>query len=122
MKSPRRRLRKRDLAGLPGEDLVLTGLKELREGHLTECALLVLIASPRLKALGLDIPDGPDIALPVEHRLFELLEAGRGAGAYSYYNSLLRTMSSFAHALEHRVADGRAVFPDEPDISTHSTQ
>jgi hypothetical protein len=44
------------------------------------------------------------LALPIEHRLYELLEATHGGGAHSYYNSLLRWMASFAHALEQRVS------------------
>ena len=35
-----------DLAGLPGADIVLAGLRELRDGQPAECGLLVLIAQP----------------------------------------------------------------------------
>jgi hypothetical protein len=91
-----------ELAGLPGADLVLTGLPELQQEEPTECALLVLIASPRLRRLGFQIPERPDIARPYEHRLYELLERDHGAGAYSRYNSLLRRIVSFSQALEHR--------------------
>lgn len=91
-----------DLEGLPGAELVIPGLGDLRQGRVTECALLVMIASPRLKALGLDIPSRPDIVRPYEHRLYELLEDSHGLGAHSRYNSLLRRIVSFSHALEQR--------------------
>jgi hypothetical protein len=71
-------------------------------GEPTENALLVLIAAPRLRRLGFEIPDRPDIERPYEHRFYELLEATHGASAYSRYNSLLRRIVSFCRALEHR--------------------
>jgi hypothetical protein len=91
-----------ELAGLPGADLVLAGLREIENSEPTESALLLLIAAPRLRHLGLDIPERPDIPRPYEHRLYEFLEITHGAGAYSRYNSLLRRIVSFCRALEHR--------------------
>ncbi len=86
-------------AGLPGEELVSRGLIDLAQGELSDCALLVLIAAPRLRALGLEVPVR-HFAVPTEHLLYEQLETRLGAGAHSYYNSLLRRITSFAHALE----------------------
>ncbi len=97
-------IRDEDLDGLPGGDFVIAGLKELREGTPREFGLLVLIASARLNALGLDVPRRYDIVRPVEHQLYGLLELTHANGAYSYYNSLLRTLASFLHALENRVS------------------
>ena len=91
------------IAGLPGADLVSGGLADLKRGAVTENALLVLIASPRLKRLGIDVPARPDIPLPREHRLYELLEDKHGAGAHSQYNALIRRVVSFAHALESEI-------------------
>ena len=93
-----------DLVGLPGADLVLAGLKELREGEPGEYGLLVLIASPRLNRLGLEVPTRNDISSPVEHQLYARLEISHESNAYSHYNSLLRRMASFSHALEQRVS------------------
>ena len=87
--------------GLPGADLVARGLDDLREGSKTDCALLVLIASPRLRDLGVHVPPSPQSLGPVEHELYTLLERNHGIGAYSRYNSLIRRMVSFTHALEH---------------------
>ena len=93
-----------DLTGLPGADRVLSGLQEFDRSELTENGLLLLVASPRLRRLGFEIPERPDIARPYEHQLYALLERTHGEGAYSRYNSLLRRIVSFCRALEHRNA------------------
>ena len=90
---------------LPGEDLVEQGLADLAENRMTECALLVLIASPRLKGLGMDIPER-SFPKPYEHALYTLLEERLGAGAHSYYNSLIRRIVSYARALERERSRG----------------
>jgi hypothetical protein len=43
---------------LPGADLVAQGLADLSDGRLTEEALLVTAAAPRLRAIGLDVTPG----------------------------------------------------------------
>src|SRR5439155_20489635 len=94
-----------NFSSLPGGDLVERGLRELRAGQRTESGLLVLIASPRLMALGIDVPARHDILRPYEHRLYELLDDTHGAGAYSRYNSLIRRIVSFSHLLGRVLAD-----------------
>ena len=84
---------------LPGEDLVRQGLAELAQGIITDYSLLVLLAAPRLTRLGISIPAAP-CAGPFEHRLYERIEERLGPAAHSYYNSLLRRVASYAHALE----------------------
>jgi len=84
---------------LPGEDLVTQGLADLAKGILSESALLVLVAGPRLRGLGIDVPER-SIDGPYEHALYSLIEERLGKGAHSYYNSLLRRIVSYAHALE----------------------
>lgn len=84
---------------LPGEELVTQGLADLARGVLRECSLLVLVASPRLRGLGIDVPEWP-LSEPYEHALYSLIEERLGTGAHSYYNSLLRRMASYARALE----------------------
>ena len=58
-------------AVLPGEDLIEQGIADLRSGKETIAALLVCIGAPRLRRLGLELPD----SLPPnpEHRLYDLL-------------------------------------------------
>ena len=85
---------------LPGRELVEQGLADLAANRERDASLLVLIAAPRLKALGIEVPAGPVRAQPVEHLFYERLEQRLGAGAHSHYNSLLRRIVSFARALE----------------------
>jgi hypothetical protein len=84
---------------LPGEDLVEEGLADLAKDRLTDCSLLVLIAAPRLRRLGIRIPDRA-CSRPWEHELYDRLEQRLGGGAHSYYNSLIRRVVSYASALE----------------------
>jgi hypothetical protein len=96
-----------DLEGLPGAELVIEGLDDLGNGRITECSLLLLVAAPRLRALGIDIPVCPEIERPVEHRLYEHLEHTHGEGAHSRYNSLIRRIVSFSSVLEHEASRNR---------------
>ena len=88
-----------EFEGLPGGDLVCQGLKDLHAGLVTEQALLVLVAGPRLRGLGIAVPERSDIPRPYEHRLYEELTRTHSEAAYSRYNSLLRRVVSFARAL-----------------------
>lgn len=91
-----------ELVGLPGADLVLAGLKELGQTEVGECGLLVLVASPRLRSLGIDVPERTDIPRLFEHQLYSLLETTHGDGAYSRYNTLIRRIVRVEQALAHR--------------------
>jgi hypothetical protein len=84
---------------LPGAEFIAEGLDHLSAGRETEAALLVEIAAPRLRALGINLP-APDTHLQSpEHRLYELLS--RHPGAHSRYNALLAKAASYARAAEH---------------------
>ncbi len=90
---------------LPGAELIEGGCEDLARGDETVAGLLVAIAAPRLRALGLPVP--PESMLPPdpELRLYHLL--GRELDdPYSRYNSLLRRLVSFARALEQLQARG----------------
>jgi|ERR1043166_5616985 hypothetical protein len=90
---------------LPGEEFVNEGLADLLQARETDYSLLVLIAAPRLRALGLDIPERRS-GTPFEPQLYARLYKRLGDGAHSYYNSLIRRVVSYAHALEReRSAD-----------------
>lgn len=82
---------------LPGAELVETGLADLETGSVTIESLLVSIAAPGLRDVGLAI--GPTIA-DAELRLYALLSARDGAAAHSQYNALLRRVTSFRHAAQ----------------------
>jgi hypothetical protein len=89
--------------GVPGEELVLVGLADLRDGRETVEALLVAIGAPRLRSLGFDVPSGPETP---EHRLYERLGATEGRNAHSAYNALIRRLVSFERAMEARARRG----------------
>jgi hypothetical protein len=86
---------------IPGSDLLEMGLADIQSGHITEYALLLYVAQPRLARLGIVVPPlagvKPHHEEPYEHQLYALLDK---RGGYSAYNSLLRRMSSFARCLE----------------------
>lgn len=88
-----------DKALLPGEELVNQGMDDLKKGLTTEMSLLVLIAAPRLRSLGIDVPQ-LSAAVPYEHQLYSRLEQRLGSAAHSYYNSLIRRIVSYARARE----------------------
>ncbi|MGH2841021.1 MAG: hypothetical protein ACRDKY_09385 [Solirubrobacteraceae bacterium] len=83
---------------LPGQDLVTAGLADLAEGIETTPALLVAMAAPRLRRLGIDVPVSGE--QHPSHRLYELLSQGE-PGAHSRYNALVGRIVSFARAAEH---------------------
>lgn len=85
-------------SALPGEDLIEAGVRDLREGRETIPALLVAIGAPRLRRLGIELPD----SLPEdpERRLYELLTKDDSDSAHSRYNALIRRLVSYERAAE----------------------
>ena len=83
----------RDFEHLPGGDLVRQGLEDLRHGRETVPALLVSIGAPRLRRLGLEVPES-SFASP-EHRLYGVLAADDPDTAHSRYNAYVRRLVSF---------------------------
>lgn len=88
------------LDDLPGADLVVQGLADLRAGRETVEALLVEVAGPRLRRLGIDVPHERDLA--PERRLYLRLHADQPVDVHGRYNALLRRIVSFSQALESR--------------------
>jgi hypothetical protein len=87
-----------ELSIFPGGDLVAKGLEDLGRGIVSEEALLVLEAKPRLARLGLDIPRPTVSHEFYGHFLYEMLEERLPHGAHSAYNALIRRIVSFATA------------------------
>ena len=85
---------------LPGYELVSGGLADLTAGRESEASLMVTMAAPRLRALGIDVPPAAEGA---SHRLYEILSE-RDGGAHSRYNALVARMVSFARAAERASA------------------
>jgi len=86
-----------EFSHLPGGDLVAKGLQDLARSSETIEALLVSIATPRLRDLGVRVA-AP--FLDPEHRLYERLARQDPDSAHSRYNALLRRLTSFESALE----------------------
>jgi hypothetical protein len=88
-----------ELDELPGSELILPGLEDLYQGrNNTIGSLLISIASIRLTAAGLDIPQVSLVSEP-EIALYNHLQIDR-EDAYPYYNALLNSLNSFCAALE----------------------
>jgi hypothetical protein len=82
---------------LPANDLIVTGIEDLGRQQETIPALLVAIGAPKLRSLGLQVPE----CLPSnpEHRLYDLLSATDPDSAHSKYNALIRKLVSFERAV-----------------------
>ena len=88
-----------ELDHLPGGDLVAKGLEDLGRSQVTVEALLVSIAAPRLREMGLLVTAPID---DPEHGLYEWLAREDPDSAHSRYNALLRRLTGFESALERR--------------------
>jgi hypothetical protein len=87
-----------DLTAFPGGDLVQEGLADLARGEETIPALLVSIGAPRLRRIGLPVPE---TAFPSpEMRLYERLAESDPDSAHDRYNALVRRLVSFESAAE----------------------
>ena len=87
-----------DLEPFPGGDLIQQGIADLAHGVESIPALLVSIGAPRLRRIGLPVPE---VVLPSpEHRLYETLAATDPDSAHSRYNALVRRLVSFENAAE----------------------
>lgn len=92
------------MSGLPGADLVEQGLRDLTGQRETDAAWLVLIGAPRLRSLGVEVPEAPaswfanEPDRSPEHRLYLRLARTDGDSAHSRYNALVRRLVSFERA------------------------
>ena len=82
---------------LPGHDLIEMGVEDLRQQRQTIAALLVAIGAPKLRSLGLEIPE--NLPSGPEHRLYDLLSDSEPDSAHSKYNALIRRLVSFERAM-----------------------
>lgn len=85
------------MESLPGNDLITLGVQDLRHRRQTIPALLVAIGAPKLRSLGLEVPD-PLPSNP-EHLLYDLLCDTEPDAAHSKYNALIRRLVSFERAM-----------------------
>jgi hypothetical protein len=85
------------MSALPANDLITSGIEDLRSNRETIAALLVAIGAPKLRSLGLEVPK--DLPANPEHRLYDLLSATKPDSAHSKYNALIRRLVSFERAV-----------------------
>jgi len=85
-------------AALPGHDLIEEGLGDLRQNRETVAALIVAIGAPRLRRLGLKLPQ--QLPTHPEHRLYDLLAKDDSDSAHGRYNAQIRRLVSFERAAE----------------------
>jgi hypothetical protein len=88
--------------GLPGAERIREGLRDYRENRHTLSACLVRMARRRLVKAGL-IGDSLEHDINAELDLYQLM-SHEGNQAHSRYNSLVRELISFEHALDHRLS------------------
>jgi len=90
-----------NLDGLPGAELVRSGIRDLLARRTTIGSCLTVVALPRLQAFGLI----PRNFLPpfqqAELTLYRILRE-EGGDAFSRYNALLRELVSFERAISAR--------------------
>jgi hypothetical protein len=81
----------------PANDLITAGIEDLQDRRETIAALLVAIGAPKLRSLGLELPE--NLPSNPEHRLYDLLSATEPDSAHSKYNALIRKLVSFERAI-----------------------
>ncbi len=84
---------------MPGAEIVLPGVADLRDGRMSTNALAVQLAASRLRPLGLAATSDVD-EMPAAHRLYQQLHQELGDAAHSRYNAILSRVDSFARAAE----------------------
>ena len=90
--------------GVPGHELVEAGLADLERGEWSVEALLVAIGAPRLRAIGLRVPDRPDRPQQPEIALYHALgRAYPDDDTHSRYNALIRRLVSYEREMERRL-------------------
>lgn len=82
--------------GLPGGEIIDTGLADLAAGKESIESLLVSVAAPRLRREGVPLPR--DVLRDADIRLYRLLEQTHGDLAHARYLAYLRQAVSFADA------------------------
>ena len=91
--------------GLPGGDIIDTGLADLTNGTISLQSLAVSLAAPRLRREGVPVPTPFTDA---EERLYDLLAETSGNLAHARYSAYLRQLASFADACRLARRDGES--------------
>ncbi len=83
--------------GLPGGEIVDTGLAHLADGTVSPESLAVSLAAPRLRREGVPVP-ASSVQTEAEDRLYDLLSSANGELAHARYAAYLEQIVSFADA------------------------
>ena len=86
--------------------MVETGLADLMRGELTVEALLVAVGAPRLRSLGLRVPEMSATPGHPEVALYQAIGRLHPDDAHSRYNALIRRLVSYERELERRQFGG----------------
>ncbi len=92
--------------GIPGEELVAAGVEALGRGERGVEALLVAVGAPRLRTLGILVPDAGRLPRHPELALYRAVGQRHPDDAHSRYNALIRRLVSFERELERRRFSG----------------
>ena len=93
---------------VPGQELVEAGLAAMERGEWTVEALLVAVGAPRLRFIGLHVPDLPDAPDHPEIALYHALGRIYPDDTHSRYNALIRRLVSYEQEMERRKYASRA--------------
>jgi hypothetical protein len=85
--------------------MIVSGIQNLHDSHITREACLVSMCSPRLRGAGI-LPQNIKIVPDAERTLYRFLQRD-GGNAYGRFNALGRELVSFEHALDARLARPR---------------
>ena len=88
--------------GIPGAELVAAGVEALGRGERGVEALLVAVGAPRLRTLGIPVPDAGHLPRHPELALYRAIGRRHPDDAHSRYNALIRRLVSFERELERR--------------------
>ncbi len=88
-----------ELQRLPGAEIVLAGIADLKAGRRSVEASAVQSAGARLRGIGLDATSAEG-GIPASHELYLRLREELGDGAHSRHRAILARVASFAGAAE----------------------
>ena len=107
---------------LPGQELVEAGLAALGRGEWTAEALLIAIGAPRLRSIGLHLPDLTHAPSHPELALYHTLGRLHPDDTHTRYNALIRRLVSYEHAMERRQSQSKAPWREGGNPTRQGTQ
>ena len=78
--------------GVPGDELVSVGLDAIERGEWSIEALIVAVGAPRLRELGIRVPDAGQLPRHPELALYRAVGRRHPGDAHARYNALVRRL------------------------------